>query len=228
MLPELVKAACTVAGVWREASQDLRTLHMRALDWDYKNPINKYPLITVYHPSDENLQTHANVGWVGLIGSLTGISRKISLGEKVWLPPKHSVQMTRYGNPWTYVFRDLLYEATDMKSAIKMLFNAKRTCAIHIGLGSVDDHSFKMMQYAEKRLDVFDDTNYTFTAAHPRMNGVAYFDKHVQPSGDNCIGSILSNVSFLFYFSLSIMENGPWSLFGGLLETLIRLEIPNW
>jgi hypothetical protein len=29
--------------------------------------------------------------------------------------------MTRFGNPWTYVLRDVLYEATDMKSAIKIL-----------------------------------------------------------------------------------------------------------
>jgi hypothetical protein len=42
------------------------------------------------------------------------MSEKVSLGEKVWLPPKGSVQMTRYGNPWTYVFRDILYEAHNL------------------------------------------------------------------------------------------------------------------
>ena len=56
--------------------------------------------------------------------------------------------MTRYGNPWTYVFRDLLYEATDIKSAISMLTKTHRTCAIHIGLGSVVDHSFRMFEYS--------------------------------------------------------------------------------
>lgn len=91
---------------------------MRGLDWDYKCPINKYPLITVYHPSNEKWQNHANIGWVGMVGMLTGISEKLSLGEKVWLPPKNSVAMTRYGNPWNYVFRDILYEAIDLKSAI--------------------------------------------------------------------------------------------------------------
>jgi hypothetical protein len=29
--------------------------------------------------------------------------------------------MTRFGNPWTYVLRDVLYQATDIKSAIKIL-----------------------------------------------------------------------------------------------------------
>jgi len=56
--------------------------------------------------------------------------------------------MTRYGNPWTYVFRDLLYEAKDLKSAITLLTNTHRTCAIHIGLGSLEDHSFRMFEYS--------------------------------------------------------------------------------
>ena len=53
---------------------------MRALDWDAGNPINKFPLITVYHPSDKNSQVHANIGWVGFVGVLTGMSPKLSIG----------------------------------------------------------------------------------------------------------------------------------------------------
>ena len=51
IFPELIKAHCTVAGLWGKATNNGRTLHMRALDWDAANPINKFPLITVYHPS---------------------------------------------------------------------------------------------------------------------------------------------------------------------------------
>lgn len=108
IFPELIKAACTVAGVWGKATANGQTLHVRSLDWDAQNPISHYPTIIVYHPSDKKLATHANFGWAGFVGSMTGISEYVSLGEKVWLPPKHSVKMTRYGNPWTYVFRDVL------------------------------------------------------------------------------------------------------------------------
>ena len=80
ILPELIKAACTVAGIWKDASESRKTLHMRALDWDAANPINKYPIITVYHPSDKNLNKHANLGWIGFIGALTGVSEKVSIG----------------------------------------------------------------------------------------------------------------------------------------------------
>jgi len=56
--------------------------------------------------------------------------------------------MTRYGNPWTYVFRDILYEAHDLQSAINILQTTHRTCAIHIGIGSVADKSFRMFEYS--------------------------------------------------------------------------------
>lgn len=121
IFPEYVKAACTVAGIWGSASASNHTLHMRALDWDAGNPINKFPLLAIYHPSAKGAQKHVNIGYVGFVGSLTGMSQKVTIGEKVWLPPKKSVKMTRFGNPWTYVMRDILYDATDMKSAIKIL-----------------------------------------------------------------------------------------------------------
>jgi hypothetical protein len=46
---------------------------MRSLDWDASNPMSKYPAIIVYHPvGSEN--KHANFGWVGFVGLLTGVS----------------------------------------------------------------------------------------------------------------------------------------------------------
>lgn len=80
MFPELVKAACTVAGVWGNASVNGQTLHVRALDWDYKNPISKNPTLIVYHPSDSKSHVHANLGWAGFIGSMTGVSEFLSIG----------------------------------------------------------------------------------------------------------------------------------------------------
>jgi len=193
LITELIKAACTVIGLWGPATAEKNTLHLRSLDWDRNNPMNSFPLIVVYQPSGEGLHTHVNVAWVGFIGSMTGVSDKISIGEKVWLPPKGSVPMTRYGNPWSYVFRDVMYEAHDLKSAIEILNKTHRTCAIHIGLGSVEDHSFRMIEYAYKSLNVYDDKNYHYTTAHPKMNGVAYWDKHVQPSGNKCVGSLINS-----------------------------------
>lgn len=197
-----------MAGIWNTATSNGQTLHVRALDWDFKNPISHYPTVVIYHPSDPKMHVHANFGWAGFVGSMTGVSEYVSLGEKVWIPPKHSVKMTRYGNPWTYVLRDVLYDAHDIKSALSILSNAHRTCAIHLGLGSATDHSFRMFEYSEQVLNNYDDQNYTHYAAnHPKKTGIAYFDKHVQPSGDSCVGLVLTNVLFKRY-RLNSMEPG--------------------
>jgi hypothetical protein len=74
MFPELIKAACTVLGAWGKATTKGQTLHLRALDWDSKNPISKNPTLVFYHPSDPKLHAHANFGWAGFIGSMTGVS----------------------------------------------------------------------------------------------------------------------------------------------------------
>jgi hypothetical protein len=177
--------------VWGKATATNRTLHMRALDWDKNFPINKYALVTIYMPTEAGSNTYANIGYLGLIGMLTGVSEKLSIGEKVWLPPKESVPTTRYGEPWTYVLRNVMQFGNDLASANQILRQSHRTCSIHLGIGSSVDHSFTMQLYSYKNFTIFDDSNYTYTSAHPKMQGVAFFDKHVQPSGDDCVGKVV-------------------------------------
>lgn len=107
--------------------------------------MSKYPLITIYQPRTTGYNYHANLGWVGFVGLMTGISQTLSIGQKVWIPPQGSVKTTRYGNPWTYVLRDVLYDANNISTALSILTNAHRTCAIHLGLGSRNEHSFRML-----------------------------------------------------------------------------------
>ena len=83
-LPEIIKAACSIVGAWGPATEDGKVYHLRALDWDSKAPISNYPAIVIYTPSEENSNTFANVGFLGMLGILTGISKNgISMGEKV-------------------------------------------------------------------------------------------------------------------------------------------------
>lgn len=62
-------------------------------------------------------------------------------------------------------------------------------------MASVSDHSFRMIEYAEKTLNIYDDKNYNhYGKNHPKKDGMAYWDKHVQPSGDSCVGELLTEV----------------------------------
>jgi hypothetical protein len=73
----------------------------------------------------------------------------------------------------------------------------------------------------------YDDRNYSYTGEHPKIEGVAYFDKHVQPSKDTCIRDLIRNVNILI-FSLHTIKIGIWRVSGGLLEEVIIRAIHNW
>jgi len=117
MLPELTQAHCTVLGVWGKASQDGTVLHLRALDWDAYAPINQYPTVIIYEPTEAGSKSFANIGYLGLIGTLTAMSKiGISAGEKVMITddsrvpphfyPKGNPEITYVGKPWMMVLRD--------------------------------------------------------------------------------------------------------------------------
>ena len=52
-LPEIIKAQCTIAGAFGAATKDGNLLHLRALDWDHNAPVDKYPAIVIYEPTEE-------------------------------------------------------------------------------------------------------------------------------------------------------------------------------
>jgi hypothetical protein len=195
MFPELIKAACTIVGAHGNATSQTSTpgslYQIRALDWDSSSPLRQWPLVTVYHPAAGQGHAFAVVGWVGLVGTIgTGYSSAgIGLSEKVWLTDD-SV-MSRIGTPWTYVLRDVLQYADDLSSAVSMLVNAKRTCAIHVGVGDRNTMDFRGIEYAAKIINIYDDKNQPAYPQHPQLNGVVYWDKHKQPTGDYCLGSLL-------------------------------------
>lgn len=117
MFPELIKAGCTILGAWSKSTVDEKLLTLRALDWDKDAPINRNPLITVYHPvGDSGSHPFSNIGYAGLIGSLTaGGSQGVSITEKVWLPrDKTGIPTTYKGTPWTFVLRDLAEYGTTL------------------------------------------------------------------------------------------------------------------
>jgi exportin-7 len=219
LLPELIKAACTVLGAYGESTLSSKLLHLRSLDWDAEAPIANYATVTVYHPNasypgyaehfheyykQQNYTSHAfaNFGYVGLIGSLSAYSEaSVGLGEKVWLSKEQDIT-SRFGNPWTYVLRDVVQFADSIDTALTMMVNAQRTCSIHLGLGSytrntntsmINDEivGFRGIEYSADEFNVFDWQDMFITRAHPQLKDVVYWDKHVQPSGNPCLGSLL-------------------------------------
>ena len=200
LLPELTQAHCTVVGAWEPATKDNRLLHLRALDWDAFAPINQYPLIVLYEPSEPGSIPFANIGYLGLIGTLTGMSKiGITVGEKVMIvnnPDSYPEvpQFTYQGKPWMFVLRDTLQFAKSMREVQYSLLSARRTMKIHGGWSSLPDNTFLGMDYAANFVSFYSDTNYTMynPYSHPQLDGIFFLDKHSQPSGDPCLPNTLS------------------------------------
>lgn len=217
LLPELIKASCTVLGAWSEATTANGLIHIRGLDWDDKAPIAKYATVTIYHPNasyegysehfhkyykqrDYKSHAFANFGYPGLIGSLNAYSEvSVGLGEKVWITKEKDIT-TRFGNPWTYVLRDVVQFSDSIDTALTMLTNAHRTCSIHLGLGAYERNissradenvGFRGIEYSARELNIFNWQDMYNTKAHPVLKDVIYWDKHVQPSNNPCLGSLV-------------------------------------
>jgi len=114
ILPELTQAACSIVGAWGASTKDGRLLHLRALDWEPTAPVNEFPSVILYEPSEEGSHAFTNIGFLGLIGSITAMSKiGISVGEKVICCPSPGEwpelpQITYNGKPWTFVLRDTI------------------------------------------------------------------------------------------------------------------------
>ena len=112
MIPEITRAACTIIGAQGTATADGKLYHLRTLDWQPTAPVNKYPAIIIYEPTEAGSNTFANIGYLGLVGTFTAmIKNGITVGEKVMYVKQatdypENPTYTYLGKPWMYVLRD--------------------------------------------------------------------------------------------------------------------------
>lgn len=199
MIPELIKAACSMVGAWGPAITDARAgstlFQLRALDWDIDGPFNDNPVVMVYHAAGETVQptyNFATLGWTGFVGALTGFSSaNVGICEKYW--GGYNGTYIAAGYPFPYVLRDILQFDGDIETAYNRIENAQRTCAIFVGLGDSKTSQFRAVEYSHTYLEKYNDQDYPLYKNHPRMNGLVYIDKHFQPSSDPCLGSALAS-----------------------------------
>jgi len=189
MLPELVKAGCSIFGAWSNATADNHLYQLRALDWDTSGPMQKYPMVAVYHPDPNKFGGHpfANVGWAGWIGSITGMSSvHVGMSEKV--ADDHYGTSSREGYPFNYLMRDILQFDENLDEAIARIVNARRTCAIFLGCGDgkPEVNKANLFQYIYSQVSIYDDddvVNYPNSSpkfTHPLMDDVVYWGVHQQ------------------------------------------------
>jgi isopenicillin-N N-acyltransferase like protein len=186
LIPELLKASCSILGAYQNATQSTKLLHLRTLDWEAHAPQSEWPTIVVYHPTEAGSVPFANIAWPAFIGTLTGYnSKKVGVGER--LGGASPSEMTRLGTPWTYVLRDGLQFSKTQDQYIQYLKDAHKTCAIYLGVGG--ENFFNIVEYAYAYLRVYDWNSWHHDPNHPTIPYVLW---KAYPDDTPCFSSIIN------------------------------------
>lgn len=182
MIGELTKGTCSMFGAWGKATELGKTLQLRSLDWDFDGPYWKYPLITVYHPNSKKLGNKwMNIGFMGWVGVISGINEhRLAVSEiGVYFRDDSWGKESRFGDPFTFVLRDILQFDQTLDQSIARLKKTKRTCDLLLGVGDgkLQTDSFRGFQYSHSVLNVFDDKNLepSNDTWHPKIGNVVYW-----------------------------------------------------
>lgn len=197
MIPELIKASCSMVGAWgpavAHAGESSTLYQLRALDWDTEGPFNDFPVVMVYHADGtmpKGGHSFATLGWIGFVGALTGYSSaNVGICEKYW--GGYNGTYAEAGYPFPYVLRDILQFDKNNAEAYSRIEKATRTCAIFVGLGDSTTNQFRAVEYSHDVTNIFSDKTFPEYPAHPRREGLVYVDKHFQPSNDPCLANVL-------------------------------------
>ena len=120
-----------------------------------------------------------NIGFVGWLGVLSGVNQhKMVVSEiGVTFPDKSFGRESRFGNPFTFVLRDVLQWDKNIEESIHRMKTTQRTCNLILGVGDGNKGYFRGFQYSHSTLNVVDDhkplpNNSTW---HPAIPEVVYW-----------------------------------------------------
>jgi len=198
MIPEAIKAKCSMVGAWGLAVNDDSSLvQLRALDNGERGPLQNFPTLAVFHPLNPDTNhrkenVFATLNYAGFVGSFTGWSdAQVGICEKYWGSAACQCKDSRFGEPWAFVLQDVLWFAQNKEEGADILRDARRTCSIFVGLGDNATNEFNVIEYSHENVTVFTDETYPEYPDHPRMKDVLYVDKFDQPSYDPCLAELL-------------------------------------
>lgn len=196
MIPELIKASCSMAGASGKATQAGRLVgglvQLRALDWTTSGPFQKAPVLITWHPLAGNGHAFTSLTWAGMLGAMTGASEAgLGVSEKVW--DAYKGVKTIYGYVWTFLLQDMLQFDVDTDQALSRIATANRTCSIWIGLGDASNTQFKIIGYSDQLVNIYNDKNFpAYPPYHSLFDGLIYLNKHVQPSLEYCMNDLFT------------------------------------
>jgi isopenicillin-N N-acyltransferase-like protein len=183
LIGELTQGDCSMVGANGAATAGGKMMALRALDWDTDGPFKDFPAVIVYHPSQDG-HAFANVGFLGWIGALTGMSSaQMSIHEiGVSFPDTTYFGSESFvGTPFVFLLRDILQFDATYQDTVARIQGANRTCDLILGVGDgKGEGAFRAFAYSASQLEVFDADNLqpwnnSATTWHPRIQDVVYY-----------------------------------------------------
>jgi hypothetical protein len=125
---------CSMFAVWGPRTSTGELFTARNLDWASDLGIAQHKLVTIYHPTGSH--SYATIGYVGIVGSLAGISdQKMTVHEATL----EENEMSFFGFPWSLRLRYVMENANDLQSALKIWDSTNNTVSFNHMISSASE-----------------------------------------------------------------------------------------
>ncbi|NOY83173.1 MAG: hypothetical protein GXP31_19440 [Kiritimatiellaeota bacterium] len=173
MIGETSEWHCSLFAASGPATRDGRLLQLRALDYETRAGIQRFPVITVYHP--DRGHPFANFGWAGIVGSVTGMS-SVPLAISEIGDDYDAMHDSLQGTPFMFLLRDILQFDTSLEAALRRIRRARRTTSLLYAVGDGKSGEFRAVQASRTVFNVYSPEDLEpLTPTHPRIPNIVYW-----------------------------------------------------
>ena len=155
---------CSMWAAWGKRTNGGGVLSGRNLDWNHDTGINRYKLVTVYHPPEPGRHAHATFGFGGVIGALAGMS---AAGLTTHEANLESSKDSFRGFPWLLRLRYVLERAASLAQAKALWLATNNTVGFNHMVASASDGAALVVETNAV-------TSQFFEADDPRERHAAY------------------------------------------------------
>ncbi|MGI6457883.1 MAG: C45 family autoproteolytic acyltransferase/hydrolase [bacterium] len=173
MIGEASEWHCSLFGAWGPATQTGNLLQLRSLDFAVRAEIQRYPVITIYHPDQGH--PFANIGWSAMVGAVTGMSSaRLGISE---IGDDYDRENDSFdGMPFMFMLRDILQFDTSLQEAITRVKETRRTTSLMYAIGDGELGEARALQTSRTLCNVFNPDNLEpLRDSHPRIENIVYW-----------------------------------------------------
>ena len=186
-VPDISEWHCTFFAAVGKATKGNDLIQIRALDYETRVGIQKYPAIIVYKP--DHGVPFLNVSWLGQIGMVTGMNASgIAMSE---IGDDWDMQTDSFdGRPLNFVIRDTVEFATNLNQAVDLVKNGTRTTSLLYCISSATENQVRALKTSHTKCDVYSSDNLPFST----KPGMVYMSMGMSSAWNKKVGNSLQSL----------------------------------